>query len=326
MGAGFPERLLIVRTGAIGDVVNALVFATAVKQAYPATEIGWVVHGLARPLVTGHPSVDRVHVWARGGGLAEVRRLLREIREVGYGMAVDLQRIQKSALIARFSGADRVLGLDRGRAKELSWLWTKEHVAAKPGEQHMVDLYMGFARYLGIDVPARRLLPNNEAAERWADAFLGELGAAPVLVNLGATKPENRWIPERFGQLADALAGELGAPVVFTGSEADRAMEVGALAALAGESKVRSTVGQTDLLQLLALERRSRLFIGCDTGPMHMAAAVGTPCVVLFGPADPERTGPFGEGHSIVRAPDGKMAQLGVQAVLAGVLGLTGGA
>ncbi len=321
-GAGLPERLLIVRTGAIGDVVNALVFATAVKDTHPATEIGWVVHGLARPLVLGHPSVDRVHLWRRGGGFSEVRRLLREVRGVGYGMAVDLQRIQKSALVARLSGADRVLGLDRARAKELSWLWTREHVTAKPGEVHMLDLYMGFARYLGIEASPRRLLPKNAAAELWAQEYLGELGAAPVLVNLGATKPENRWVPERFGQLAEALAKELDAPVLFTGSEADRAIEQGALAALAGDSGVRSTVGQTDLPQLLALERRSRLFIGCDTGPMHMAAAVGTPCVALFGPADPARTGPWGEGHRIVRAPNGKMDQLGVQTVLTSALGL----
>ena len=314
--------MLVVRTGAIGDVVNALVFASAVKEAHPATEIGWVVHALARPLVTGHPSVDRVHVWRRGGGLSELRRLLGEVRGVGYGMAVDLQRIQKSALVARLSGAERVLGLDRGRAKELSWLWTKEHVAAMPGENHMVDFYMGFARHLGIDLPVRRLLPRDAAAESWAEAFVGELGAAPVLVNLGATKPDNRWVPERFGQLADALARELDAPVLFTGSEADREMERGALAALPSDSRVRSTVGQTDLLQLLALERHSRLFVGCDTGPMHMAAAVGIPCVVLFGPADPARTGPYGEGHCSVRAPEGKMDQLGVQAVLTSVLGL----
>src|SRR5262245_42388752 len=120
-----PARVLAVRTGAIGDVVNALTFAVALKEARLDLFLGWVVHPLAAPLVEGHPCVDRVHVWKRDGGTGELLRLVRELRAERYDLAVDLQRIQKSALVARFSGAARVLGYDRRRAKELSWLWTK---------------------------------------------------------------------------------------------------------------------------------------------------------------------------------------------------------
>ena len=158
----------------------------------------------------------------------------------------------------------------------------------------MVLQYLAFARHLGVQAEPRHVLPEVEEAERWAKDFVAELGAAPVLVNLGATKASNRWLPERFGVLARQLYEALGNPVVLTGSEADRETERRALAALDGAPGVTSTVGSTDLSQLLALERRARLFVGCDTGPMHMAVAVGTPTVVLFGPADPRRTGPFG--------------------------------
>lgn len=297
-----PARVLIVRLGAIGDVVNALVFAAALEEARPDVHLGWVVHPLAAPLVEGHPCVERVHLWRRGGGLKELARLVREIRAQRYDLAVDLQRIQKSAFVARLSGAPRVLGFDRARSKELSWLWTKERIPPRGPARHMVQHYLEFARHLGAgETEPRHLFPADAAAEAWADELVRALGGEPVLVNLGATKPANRWIPERFGALASALASD-GVPVCFTGGPGDRAVAALARAA-AGAARVRDLVGQTSLRQLLALTRRARLFVGCDTGPMHIAAAVKTPVVVLFGPADPLRTGPWGQGHRIVRVP-----------------------
>ncbi len=305
---GPPSRVLVVRLGAIGDVTNALVFASALKERAPRTTIGWVVHELARPLVDGHPAVERVHLWPRRGGLAGFRRALAEVRAARYELAVDLQRIAKSALFARLSGAPRVLGYDRARTKELSWLWTSERVAPGDGGAHMVEQYLDAAEHvLGARPLARRELPRDEAAERWADALVAELGGAPILVNLGATKPANRWPPERFGALAAALAAEHGVPVGLTGGPDDRAAADAALGALRalglGGASVRDLVGATSLPQLVALERRARLFVGCDTGPMHVAAAVGTRAVALFGPADPRRTGPYGAGHVVVREP-----------------------
>jgi len=296
----FPARILAVRLGAIGDVANALVFAAAVKEAHPATFVGWVVHPLAAPLVEGHPCVDRVHVWRREAGLSAFRRVVRELRRERYDLAVDLQRIQKSALLARLSGAPRVLGYDRGRAKEASWLWTKERLPAGELRRPMVEHYLEFARHLGLPPsPPRHLFPADPAAERWAEARLAELGGAPIALNVSASKPANRWAPERFGELARALAAEGAGPLCFTGGPGDRAAAERARA-LAGPH-VRDLVGATSLRELLALLARARLFVGCDTGPMHLAAAVGTPVVALFGPADEARTGPWGSGHRVVR-------------------------
>jgi lipopolysaccharide heptosyltransferase II len=292
-----------VRLGAIGDVVNALVFATALKEARLDLHLGWVVHPLAAPLVEGHPCVDRVHLWKRGGGWAEMARLVKEVRAERYELAVDLQRIQKSALLARLSGAPRVLGYDRARAKELSWLWTNERIPPREPARHMVLHYLEFAQYLGAEVQEpRHLFPPDDAAEAWAAAFVHELGGEPVLVNLGATKPANRWLPERFGALARVLTFAPGVPVCFTGGPDDEAAAAAARAATGG-ARVRDLVGRTSLRQLVALARRARLYIGCDTGPMHVAAAVGTPVVALFGPADPARTGPWGPGHRVLRVP-----------------------
>ena len=318
-----PKKLLVVRLGAIGDVVNALVFATALKRHAADTsrtvEIGWAAHDLALPLVEGHPSVDRVHRWSKGSGVRGFRTVVQEVRAQNYELAVDLQRIQKSAALARMSGAPRVLGYDRGRAKEGSWLWARERIAPGDPHAHMVDQYLEFARHLGVDVPPERLLPVDPEAEGWADAFVQDIGAAPLQLNLGATKPENRWPPERFGELALALADGHDRPVCLTGGPADRETADAALAVCGAGAGIHDLTGATSLRQLVAFSARAELFIGCDTGPMHIAAACQTPVVALFGPADPRRTGPYGAGHRVVRAASRRMADVTVEDVLGAV-------
>ncbi len=294
--------MLVVRLGAIGDVVNALVFATAVKDASPATRIGWAVHPLAFPLVEGHPSVDRVHLWPRDAGRAGWRMVRDEVRAGGYEVAVDLQRILKSAWLARSSGAARVLGMDRRRAKEFSWLLTTERIAPGDPREHMVERYLAFARHLGaLDSVARHLLPADLQAAAWAKVQAHKLGGPPVILNVGASKPLNRWPAERFGELARALHAELDVPIVLTGGPSDRSDADRALAA--AEGSATDLVGATDLRQLYHLMDHARLFVGCDTGPMHLAAARGLPVVALFGPADPRRTGPWGSNHRVARSP-----------------------
>ena len=299
MAGPLPERVLIVRLGAIGDVVNALVLASALREHAPGVRIGWAVHGLSAPLVEGHPAVDRVHLWRKGDGLGGFRALWREIRAERYDLAIDLQRIAKSAALARLSGAQRVLGFDRARAKEASWLLTGEHLAAAPAALHMVDQYLEFARHLGLPVREPRFaLPHDAGACARAEEWLQAFGASPITIHLGATKPANRWPPERFGLLARACLARFGLPVVLTGGPAER--EANALAARA-DPRIRDLSGTTSLLELAELQRRSRLVVSCDSGPMHLAAAVGATVVALFGAADERRTGPYGARHRVVR-------------------------
>ncbi len=322
MAKPVPDRILIVRLGAIGDVVNALVVATAIKEARPDVQVGWAVHDLALPLVDGHPSVDRVHPWRRGSGVRGFNDFLRGIREQKYGLVIDLQRILKSALVARLSRAPRVLGFDRRRAKELSWLWTRERISPADPEAHMVRQYMEFVRYLGLPTSGpTHLLPTDVEAERWAEDFVGGLWNEPILINVGASKPENRWPPERFAELSRRCAVELERSICLTGGPDDRDVAAQVWSALAGVDGARNLVGTTSLLQLVALAKRARLFVGCDTGPMHLAAAVNTPVVALFGPANPGRTGPWGELNRVVRAPgvSAKMNDVGVDLVFSAV-------
>ncbi len=304
--ANLPASILIVRLGAIGDVVNALVLATAIKDHEPSTHIGWAVHPLAEPLVRDHPSVDRVHLCTRG--LRGLLRCRAELAREGYSVAIDLQRIAKSAWLARGSRAERVLGFDRRRAKEGSWLLTREHLPPADPSTHMVQQALEFARFLGIPDPRpRRLLPEDPQARAWAQERVRALGAPPVLINLGASKAPNRWPPERFGELARGLVEECGVPVLLTGGGEDRPAAERALRVAGGA--IESLVGGTGLRELYHLMDHARLFVGCDTGPAHLAAARGLRVVALFGPADPRRTGPFGEGHRILREPAWNPAQ-----------------
>ena len=312
-----PAKILVVRLGAIGDVANALVLAGALARHDPAVRIGWAVHPLARPLVEGHPAVSRVHLWPRGAGPAGLLRLARELRAERYDLAIDAQRIAKSALLARLSGAPRVLGFDRARCKEASWLLTRERIPPGDPGAHVVEQYLELALHLGVPAPAAvHELPADPAAEAWADAQVARWGGAPVLLNVGASKPANRWPAERFGLLARALRAGTDAPLVLTGGPDDRAAADAARAALGADLPpgVHDLVGATTLSQLVALARRARLLVGADTGPMHVAAAVGTPVVALFGPADPRRTGPWQGGravHRVLRAPPPPCAPCG---------------
>ncbi|MDZ4772026.1 MAG: glycosyltransferase family 9 protein [Planctomycetota bacterium] len=316
MNDALPRRILIVRLGAIGDVVNALVLANAIKHADASVHIGWAVHPLSLPLVQNHPSVDRMHVWTRGGGLGEWRRLKDEVREARYDLAIDLQRLAKSALLARSSGAPRVLGFDRARTKEASFLFTREHIEAGDRGEHMVEQYLEFARHLGIaDARAELSLPHDSTSESWADDFVREHGR-PVLLNLGASKPRKLWSAERFGELAREVEREFSVPIVFTGSAGDAVLAARAkdrarfVDENCGEKWVDLT-GKTTLLQLAELQRRSLAVVTCDTGPMHIAVAVRARVVALFGPGEPRRTGPYGQLENVVRrTADGSPARL----------------
>jgi len=315
-----PGRILVVRLGAIGDVTNALIVAAALEEERPDVRIGWAVHDLAQPLVEGHPCVDRVHLWRRSTGLSGFRSLVRELRAERYDLALDLQRIQKSALCARLSGAARVVGFDRRRTKEGSWIWTRERIPPGDPGAHVIEQYLDVARYLGVRAPrVRRLLPSDPAAEAWAEGLVSELGAPPLVLCLGASKPPNRWLPERFAALARLGASELGLPVCLVGGPGERERLGAVLGALADAPGIRDLVGRTGLSELVSLERRARLFVGCDTGPMHLAAAVDTPVVALFGPADSRRTGPYGSGHRVLRSSTGTMDGIAVEEVAAAV-------
>ncbi len=334
MDASLPARILIVRLGALGDVVNALALANALVRARPDVEIGWACHELALPILSAHPAIARVHVWRRRSGLSGWRALLGEIRARRYELALDLQRLTKSALIVRCSGAPRRIGFDRQRTKESSWIWANEHVAPESLERPMAEQALDFARHLGLsDLRVQIDLPRDAQAEIWAEDWIRERGGTPILLNLGATKAANRWPAQYWGELAQKIGERTGKVIALTGGPDD--CDFATEAARYGAASAINLVGATSLHQLIALQRRASVVVSADTGPMHTAAAVGARVVALFGAADERRTGPFGQIAFVLRtqpecAPCGKricplprhdcMMDLRVEAVLQAVL------
>jgi ADP-heptose:LPS heptosyltransferase len=300
------EHILVIRLGAVGDVVRTLPAAAALRDTYPRARIAWLVEPASASLLAGQPWLDEVIVFPRaalGAALArgrlvalarETRAFLRRLRGGRFELVLDFHAILKSGLLARLSGAKRRVSYARPFAREGAALFATERARLAPPRQSRFDRNEALLRYLGSDVglPARPLAVPAETLARMA-AALGP-GPAPVVIHPGTSDatPYKRWTPEGYGAVARALAAE-GVPSVVTSGPAasDRAMAAAVLDAAQGSA--RPAPATPTLLDLAALFARSRLYLGADSGPMHVASLVGTPVVQLLGPTDPVENAPY---------------------------------
>jgi heptosyltransferase-1 len=354
-------RLLIVRLGAMGDILHALPAVTALRLAHPDWQIGWVVEPRWRPLlkagnrdqgtseqrsgVSGNreaeatirgpempvrdaamPVVDRLHFaasrdWKRHPLSPKTARaisaLRHELRAAGYSAVLDLQGAIRSAVIARMTGCPRRIGEATPREWPAHWLFTErvithgahvieqdlELASAVAGDPFAADLAgaSGLAKNSGLTNLAQ-LLPVDPEAEAWCANWLTDTfpGATrPIaLITPGAGWGAKRWPPERYASVAEGLA-ERGLHVVVNAGPGEEPLA----AAIASGSAVALTA---TLPQLIALTRRIALCIGGDTGPLHLASALGRPVVGIYGPTDPSRNGPYGTRARVLRSPESR--------------------
>jgi len=323
-------RILIVRLSAIGDAIHGIPVLCALRAALPEAFLGWVVEGRSGDLLEGHPALDELvrlpRGWLKSPG--EVWRLRRRLRELHFDTTIDLQCLTKSAIAAWLSGARRRIGKAGTDGRELSRWFHNELVA--PGGAHVIDHYLGLLRPLGIESPAVRFdLPERAADATVVETFLrqGRLSAGRFAVlNPGAGWPSKLWPAERYGELAQMLAATQGlATVAVWGGAAELPLAKSIVGASNGYALLAPP---TSMTELAALCRRAALFVGSDTGPMHLAVAVGTPTVSLHGPSRAEWCGAYGaenirlqvryeEGSSLERrrADDSAMRAIGVDMV-----------
>lgn len=330
-------RIALVKLSALGDVVHALPVATALRAARPRAHLAWVVERRESALLRRHPALDEVIVadtrgWRRARtpatirtALGEMRALRRRLRQACLDVALDLQGLMKSGLVTAACGARRRIGFDTGWGREpLHALFLTERVAA-PASRHVVEQYLALLRPLRIEPgPPRFELAVDPAAEARIDAWLASSGLKPrqrlVVLNPGAGRPDKRWPVAHLATLARGLGHEAAAQVVVSWGPGE---EGAARAIVAGGGGV-VLAPPTDLDALLALLRRASVVVAADTGPLHMAAALGTPCVGLYGPTSAARNGPYGPGHRALASSDGTMAGLAPGPVLAAVSELLG--
>jgi lipopolysaccharide heptosyltransferase II len=303
---GIPGKILIVKLGSIGDVVNTLPLVNALRDGFPKAELAWIIEPKSFPIAEGQESVDRFIVHRRGGGWRAARAALREIRSFRPDLVIDLQRILRSSFFTYLSGCRDRLGFDRGRAKEFSWLFTNRKIPPAGPGRHMVRQYLEFAEYLGLPLPQppRFGLPVGEEERVSARKLIpGEfIETGFVACNIGAAKPANRWPVSRWAELAELILSRRKEAVVLTGGGEDRKRGREIASRVAGRGRLNDCTGRTSLRQLGGLFSLARAVVSGDSGPMHIASALGTRTVGIFGPADPVRTGPFRHLDLVVRA------------------------
>jgi len=285
-------KILIVRLGALGDIVHALPVAAALRERYPDAQIDWLVDARHASLLDVVPVISRrVVVDSRRWGTA--LGALRSLRRERYDAAVDLQGLVKSAAFARMSGAGRVIGFARAhlREKMAAGFYSE---ACDPGDgRHVIDKNLSVLGLFGIAERRRQFpiaVPESAACEPVIERVQRDGLRGYALINPGAAWPTKRWPPERFGEIASLLSAlDRLLPVVLWGP-GEQAIAIGVVEASGGTAMVAP---QTGIGDLLALARGARLMLSGDTGPLHLAAAVGAPVVALFGPTDPARNGPW---------------------------------
>jgi lipopolysaccharide heptosyltransferase I len=289
-------NVLIVRLGALGDVVHAIPAVAALRRAHPVARIDWLVEARHRPIVDLVTAVDRAIVLERPTWDGWIS-VIQDMRRTAYDMAIDLQGLMKSAVLARASGAARVVGFSiwHLREKGARPFYT---ATSEPDTTHVIKKNLQLLRAIGVqdnDIA----FPLAEVPSAALDRLRAQLpaGARFALINPGAAWPNKRWPPDRFGELCVFLSETSGlVPVVLWGP-GEEALAQSVVAASSGAARAGPSTGVEDLV---ALARAAALMVSGDTGPLHIATALGTPVVGIFGPTDPARNGPWAADDVVV--------------------------
>jgi heptosyltransferase I len=311
-------RLLVVRLGAMGDILHALPAVTALRQAHPEWVIDWVAEPRWQALFTAEDSLGRVtsqplvnrllfaptREWRKAplssATLKEIKLLRHALRAGCYDTVLDLQGAVRSAVIGRLAHCRRVIGEDAPRERPARWLFT-ERVATRGA--HVIEQDVELASAVAGDdfTPARPWLPIDPAAEAWADGILSpDSRQRAVLINPGAGWGAKRWPMERHAAVVQGFINR-GCRVLVNAGPGEERLADAIVQSTAGAIVLSSTLGQ-----LIALTRRIALCVAGDTGPLHLACALGRPVVGIYGPTDPSRNGPFGTRFRVLRSPESR--------------------
>lgn len=308
-------HFLVIRLSSIGDIVHTLPAVAALGRANPLAEIHWAVEDRFSDLIKGNPYVSHLikldtlgwrNNLASTETIAEIMRRFEELREIPYDAAIDFQGLMKSAIFAWLSHSKKRMGF--------SWRWLREPLAGvfytdrvmPLNDKHVIDLNLSLVEPLGVRTSKREFpLPDRPEDREAVREQLRGLGTDEfIIINPGGGWKSKRWAPENYGELARQLARQMPFDILVTGSEQENGLAREIL------SRANSPCVKwfpSSLLQFVTLARKARLLIGGDTGPLHLAAAVGTPIIAIFNSNDPrntpERNGPFNPADIILYGP-----------------------
>jgi heptosyltransferase-1 len=293
-------KFLIIKPSSLGDVIHSLPFLNAVKAGFPGASVHWVIAKGLEGILEAHPMIDKLWVinkdaWKKIGNLKvtvnELKELFRNMKKERYDIAFDLQGLLRSGVITSATGAPVRVGFEEAREGS-SFFYTHKIKGGKG--IHAVDRYLKMADFVGCDIsnvvfpfpPGRPISPSIPVS-------LSSGGYAVIVP--GARWKTKRWPAEKFG----SLACRLPLKTIIVGGENDKdiADEIVALS----NGRATSLAGRTDLMELTEVMKHARFIVSNDSGPMHIAAALGVPVFAIFGPTDPGKTGPYGKGHTVIR-------------------------
>ena len=315
-----PERILIVKLSSIGDVVQSLPVAAALRRRFPGSYLAWAVGPPAADVLIGNPHLNDVLVIGGRGRptvgahgdvplsappraaslppLSSPAALRQAFRPFRFDVSLDLQGLFKSAAVAYLSGAGDRIGFRT--LHEGTFLLNNHRVVPNRRDVHAVDSYLDFAEALGAPrQPVEFTISISDDDRKAVDSLVGAQAELAAIIP-GARWESKLWPAARFGAVAQALAEQFSVTAVIVGGPGDAglAREI----AQVSRTEVLDLTGKTTLKQAAEVLRRCRVTIGNDTGPLYLSAAMGTPTVAIFGPSDARRLGPYGPGHAKVVA------------------------
>lgn len=302
------RNILVVKLSAIGDVIHALPVAQALKRQYPSSKITWIVEKPAYDLLTMNPNIDEIILFEKpkfksvAGLLEHGPKLAKLLKSHYFDLVLDLQGLFKSAALAWLSGAKKKIGYCDMR--ELSWL-ISEPVCGAHKNGHVIERYLDVARYLGCEVKEPQFcLSTSEQDSKATAHILAAAGLNPespyVVIAPGTNWQSKCWPVRHYTELAGILTQKYRCQIVLIGGSQDD--ESAKLIQDHANARIVNLIGKTTLKQLACVLQKSKLFIGGDTGPMHLAAAMGSRVIALFGPSDALRNGPYGTQNFIIKA------------------------
>ncbi len=309
-------KILIIKLSAIGDVIHTLPALNALRRFYPDAHITWIVEQAAFDIINGHKALDRIILskrkkWikelfdplARKKALKEIFKFIKDVRDTNYDIIIDFHQLLKSGILVWLSKGKRKAGFDRGMEHmEESQIFLNEKISPVSMEIHALKRNLMLLEAVGISWEKIEYeIPADKKDEEAAINLLIKHGIKDdfIILNPAAKWETKLWQNHKWADLGDILIRDYNIPVIFTGSPEDY-FPVENICANMKENPV-NLAGKTTLKSLCALQRMAKTVITTDTGPMHLAAAVDTPVIALFGPTAPWRTGPFGPMHKVIR-------------------------
>jgi lipopolysaccharide heptosyltransferase I len=293
-----PKNILIVLHGSIGDVTRALPLATLLRRGFPKATLSWSVEPQAFPLVQNYPGLDEVILFDRHRWRSTFHDFLRKIRSKRFDLVLDLQRHLKSGIISHWSGARHRVGFNRADCKEFNWIFNNHFIPAMGERISKLEHYLKFAEYLGLRT---RPIEWNFSLTKQEMSSVRQLlrGVGPYAVLFVGSRWESKqWFPVQVAECAQLIQECHNLDVVLLGGK-----EESTLAAEAVQSGIPmiNLAGRTSLRQAIGVLTGARFAVGPDTGLMHIAAAVRTPVVSLWGATSPARSGPYGFEHLVIQ-------------------------